>query len=97
MATPIYLPEDWDLFFANLLLLGHPQVWEHPVSLFDEGISSGTSTIRNYDYGPDMDATQSQLARSHVHLPQIDRGSIQEPYNNHAVIPVSIIVYLQPD
>ena len=98
MATPIYLPEDWDLFLANFSLLDHPQVWEHPVSLFDEGIDSNTSMIQNYDYGPDVDLTQSQLAQSHVHLPQVDRGSGQEPplpYNNHAMIPVSIIMYLQ--
>ena len=98
MATPIFLPEDWELFLANLLLLGHLQVWDHPVSLFDEGIDSGTSMVQNYDNGLDVDVTRSQLAQSHVHLPQINRGSGQEPplpYNNHAMISVRIIVYLQ--
>ena len=98
MATPNLLPEDWYLCLANPLLLGHPQVWEHSVSLFDEGIDSGTPMIQNYDYGPDVDVPRSQLTRSHVHLPQIDRGSSQEPqppYNNHAMIPVRIIVLIQ--
>ena len=95
MATTISLPGDWDLFLGNLSLLAHPQVREHLVSLFDEGIDSGTPMIQTYDHVTEVDVTESQLAQSHVHLPQIDRGSSQEPplpYNNHAV---SVIVYLQ--
>jgi len=74
------------------LLLGHTQVCEYPISIFDEGMAKGTFTTQNY--GPDL--TQSQLVRSHLHLPQFDWGYHEEPllpYNNQAIIPVSIIVH----
>ena len=90
-------PEDWVLLLANPLLLGHPQFWEHPVSVCDEGIDSRTFIIQNY--GPQLDATQSQLAQFHPHLPHVDWGSSQGPpllHTNQATIPVSIIVYPQP-
>ena len=93
----MFFPEDWNLLLANPLLLGHPQFWEHPVSVFDEGLDNCTFIIQNY--GPHVDSTQSQLAQFHPHLPHIDRGSCQGPpflHSNQAAIPVSTIVYPQP-
>jgi len=87
-------PGAFNPHFANSLLLSHPQVWEHPVSLVDEGIDGSTLTIRNP--GLDVDVPQSQLTQSHLHVPQIDWGSSQEPprpYNTQATIPMSIVVY----
>ena len=96
-ATPIFFPEDWDLSLANPLLLSHAQFWDHPVSVFDEGIDSYTFIMQNY--GPHVDATQFQLAQFHPHLylPHIDWGFSQGPpllHTNQATTPVSIIVYL---
>jgi len=94
VPTLMFLPGAWDPHLANSLLLSHPQVWEHPVSLVDEGIDSSTLMIQNP--GLDVDITQFQLTQSHLHLPQIAWGSSQEPprsYNHQATIPVSIIVY----
>ena len=87
-------PDDGYLLLENPLLFGHLQDWEHQVSLFDEGIDSGTLMMQNN--GLYMDITQSQLAQSHLHLPQIDWGSNQESpilHTNQATIPVSIITY----
>jgi len=94
--TPTYCPNDWDPLLANPLFLGQPQVWEHPISIFDEGMANGTFSTQNYE--PDL--TQSQLAQSRLLLPQFDWGYNEEPllaYNNQATIPVRIInpVYLQ--
>lgn len=94
----MFLADDWNLLLADPLLLGHPQLWEYLVPPLDERIDSGAPMIQNYDQGLDVDVTQSQVAQSHVHLPQIDRGTSQEPplpYNNHAMILVSVTVYLQ--
>ena len=94
VATSTICPGDWCLLLDNPLLFDHLQDWEHPVSLFDDGIDSGTLMMQNN--GLYMDITQSQLAQSHLHLPQIDWGSNQEPplaSNNQATIPVSIITY----
>ena len=59
VATSTFFPGDW------CLLLDNPR-------LFDEGIDSGTLMMR--DVGLYVDITQSQLAQSHLHLPQIDWG-----------------------
>jgi len=91
MATHTLYPEDWGLLLANPLLPSHPQVLEHPVSLFDEEMANGTFMIQNH---VNIDLTQSQLAHSHHQLLQIDRGSNQEPllpHNNQAMTPVSIV------
>ncbi len=96
VATSAFLPDDWHLLLTNPLLFGHLQDWQHPVSLFDEGTDSVTLMMQNDGLG--MDITQSQPAQSHLHLPQIDWGSNQEPplpYNIQTTIPVSIITYLQ--
>jgi hypothetical protein len=96
VATSIFLPSARDLLLADPLLLSHPQVWEHQVSLFDKGIDSGTFMAQNY--GLDVNVTQSQLTQYYLHLPQIDsdcNGEPPLPYNNKATIPVSIIVYPQ--
>jgi len=94
VPSPNFLPGAWDLLIpSNPLLLGHLQIWEQPVSLFGEGIDSGTFTIQNYGLG--VGVTQSQLAPSHLCLPQINWDPSQEPplpYNNQATIPVSIIM-----
>ena len=95
VATSTFCPGDWCLLLDNPLF-DHLQDWEHPVSLFDEGIDSGTSTMQNN--GLYVDITHSQLAQSHLHLPQIDWGSNQESpllHDNQATIPVSIITYPQ--
>ena len=94
--TLTFCPNDWDPLLANALFLGHPQVWEHPISIFDEGMADGTFSTQNYE--PDL--TQSQLAQSHLLLPQFDWVYNQVPllaYNNQATITVRIInpVYLQ--
>jgi hypothetical protein len=97
VTTPIGLPGAWDLLLSNPLLLGHPQFWEHPVSLIGESIDRGTFMIQNY--GLDVDVTQSPLAHSHLHLPRLDWSFNQErpiSYYNQATIPVSIIVNSQP-
>lgn len=61
---------DLDLLLANPSNLSQPQAWEHPVSLFNGGMANGTLiTIKNH--GLEMDPTQPQLARSHLHLPQL--------------------------
>ena len=92
-----FYPDDWNLLFVHPLLLGCLHDWEHPVSLFDEGVDSGT--LMNQSEGLYMDNTQPQLAESRFHLPQTDRGCNQEPplpYDNQATIPVSTIAYTQP-
>ena len=96
VVTPMYFPDFWDLHLAKPSLLGHPHLWVHPASHFDEGITSGPFTM--HDLEPDANSTQSQLAHSHLPLPQIDWSSNEEPllpYDNQATIPVSIIVYPQ--
>jgi len=88
VATPRVCPSGWDPLLANALFLGHPQVSEHPISIFDEGMANGTFTTQNC--GPDL--TQSQLAQSHLLLPQFDWVYNEAPlltYNNKATIPVS--------
>ena len=78
-------------------LLRHPQIWEQPVSLSDEGMANGIFVMQ--DYGLDIDLPQSQLAHSPLHLPRIDWGAYQEsplPYNNQALIPVSAISPIYP-
>jgi len=83
-----FCPNDWDPLLANLLFLGHPQVWEHPISMFDEGMANGTFSTQKYE--PDL--TQSQLAQPHLLLPQFDWVYNKVPllaYNNQATIPVS--------
>ena len=95
--TSNFFPDDRYLLLDNPLLFGHLQDWEHQVSLFDEGIASRTLMMQNNELY--MDITQSQLAQSHLHLPQIDWGSNQESpllHNNQATIPVSIITYPKP-
>ena len=94
MATTAFYPNSFDVFFANPLLLGQPQIWEHPVSLFDEGMADDTLITQNH--GLEMDFTQVQLAQSHLPLPQINWGSKQELqllYGDQATMPVSMIVY----
>ena len=96
VATSTFCLDDWHLLLDNPLPFGHPRDWEHPVSLCDEGIDSGTSTMQNDELY--VDITQSQLAQSHLHLPQIDWDSNQESpllHDNQATIPVSIITYPQ--
>ena len=96
VATSTFCLDDWYLLLDNPLLFGHLQDWEHPVSLFDEGIDSGTSTMQNDELY--MDITQSQLVQSHLHPPQIDWNSNQESpllHNNQSTIPVSIFPYPQ--
>lgn len=98
MTTPIFFPDAWEPPLANHLLLSHPQVWEHPFLLFDEGIDTGTFTIQSG--GLDLNLIRPQLAQSHLHTPQIDWGSSQEPpvpYDTQATIPVSITVYQKLD
>lgn len=94
VVTPISSHDSWSLYLENPLLFGYPQVCEHPVSLFNQGINSGPFIIDNYEL--DVNVTQSQSAQSRLHRPQIDWGSSQEPplpYDNQATIPVSTIVY----
>jgi hypothetical protein len=90
------LPGAWDPVLSNPLLFGHPRVWEYPVLIFDERIDGSTFMIQ--DYGLDVDVTQSSLAQSPLHLPQLDWGSSHArpiSYYNQVVIPVSIIMYPQ--
>ena len=97
MATPTSCRNNRDPPHANTLLLGHSQIWEHPVSLFDDGLANGIFAMQ--DYGLDIDLPQSQLAHSLLHLPPIDRGAYQEspfPSNNQAPISVSIISPMYP-
>ena len=80
-----------DLLLANPLLLGQQQAQGYPVSLFDGGMDHGT-----WNDGLEMKLTQSQLAQSHLHLPQLDWSSNQDPplpYRNQAPVPVSVIVH----
>ena len=96
MATTTLYPSAWHLLLAHPLLLDHLPGWEHAVPLFDEGMANGQFGIQ--DYGLDMDVTESQLAHSHPHLPQIDWGSNQEsplPFHNQVTIPVSIFMHPQ--
>lgn len=96
VVTPMSFPDFGGLDLANPLLFGHPHLWDHPVSHFDKGIDNGPFTIHNYE--PDVDVTQTQLAQSHLPLPQIDWASNEEPllpYVNQATRPVSTIVYPQ--
>jgi hypothetical protein len=96
VPTPVFPPGTWDPLLWNPLLFGHPQVWEYPVSSFDERIDGGTFMIQNY--GLDVDLTQSPFAQSPLHRPQLDWGSSQErpiSYYIQEAIPVSIIVYPQ--
>ena len=96
VATSTFCLDDWYLLLDNPLLFDYLQDWEHPVSLFDEGIDSGTLMMQSN--GLYMDIAQSQLAQSRLHLPQIDWGSNQESPlldNNQATISVSIITYPQ--
>ena len=91
VATSTFCPGDWCLLPDNPLLFDHLQDWEHPVSLFNEGTDSGILMMQNN--GLHLDITQSQLAQSHLHLPQIDWDSNQGSpplHNNQATIPVSI-------
>jgi len=93
--TLTFCPNNCDPLLANLLFLGHPRVWEHPISSFGEGMANETFTTQNY--GPDL--TQSQLAQSHLHLPQSDWVCNEVPllaYNNQATITVSIINPVYP-
>ncbi len=95
MATPTSCPNNRYPLRANPLLLGHPQIWEHPVSLFDEGMANGIFAMQ--DYGLDIGSPQSQLAHSLLHLPQIDSyQALPLPYNNLAPIPVSIVSFIYP-
>ena len=79
-----------DVLLANPLLLGLPQAWEYPVSLFDGGMAN--STLND---GLEMKLTQSQLA----HRTSIFRGSTGAPSKGHhshiainqAPVPVSVI------
>ena len=94
VATSAFCPDDWYLLLDNPLLCGHLQNHEHLVSLFDEGIDSGTLIMQ--ENGLYMGITQSQLAQSHLHPPQIDWGSNQESpllHNNQGTKPVRIITY----
>ena len=96
VVTPISVHNSWSLRLATPLFLGLPQVCEHSVSLFDQGIDSSPFTIENNEL--DRGITQSQLAQSHLHLPHIDWRSNEQPllpYDDQATIPVSIIVYPQ--
>lgn len=80
-----------DELFANPLLLDQPQPRDYPVLLFDGGMANGT-----LNDGLETKLTQSQLAQSHFHLPQLDWSSNQEPslpYNDQASMSVSVIVY----
>ena len=95
MDTPTYCPNDWDPLLANPLFLRHLQVWEYLISRFGEGMANETFTAQNY--GPDL--TQSQLAQSHIPVPQSDLVYNEVPllaYNNQATIPVSIINPVYP-
>ena len=97
MATSTPCPKDWDPLRANPLLLGYPQIWEHPVSLIDEGSTNGIFVLQGY--GPEIDLSQRQLAHSFLPIPLIDWGSYQEsplPHNNQAPIPVSTINPMYP-
>jgi len=88
-------PNDWDPPLANPLFLDHPQVWEYLISRFGEGMANETFTTQNY--GPDL--TQSQLAQSHIPVPQSDLVYNEVPllaYHNQATIPVSIINPVYP-
>jgi len=93
--TSTFFPNDWDPVLANALFLGHPQAWEHPISIFDEGMANGTFTTQNCE--PHL--TQSQLAQPHLLLPQFDWVYNKMPllaYNNQATITVSIINPVYP-
>jgi hypothetical protein len=80
--TPTVCPNDWDSLLArNPLFLGHQQVWEHPISIFDEGMANGIFLIQNY--GPDL--THSQLVHSHLDPPQI-QWALTKNYHSHITI-----------
>ena len=96
MATLTSCLNDRDPPHAYPLLLGHPQIWEHPVSLFDEGMANGIFSMQ--DHGLEIDLPQSQLTHSLLHFQQIDSyQALPLPYNNQAPMPVSIIAPCIPD
>jgi hypothetical protein len=91
-ATIEFRPTECNLFNADHLCFGFPQIRENAASVFEQGATHSTLLTQRYERN--MDQTWPEVAYPHLDVPQIGWGFSWEPvfpFNDQATIQVSII------
>ena len=97
VAAPIFDPTEYNLLTVEPSLFGRPQTWEDTFSPLEQGAANTAFMTQSRELNEGR--AQSQLAHSHLRVPQVPWGSNREPifqFNDQDTLQVSITDFIYP-